>query len=163
KYGKLDITARGMTGPKNATGETTWGGLACEVRYWGDWVLQRVKGDIGDLYPPLPDPKHRGKIDKYQLDWLKDHDPKEVPHGFLTPVAYLWSRTVTCKNPKCGAAVPLVRQTWLCKKPGSRKKPGRYVALRMVAPESATKVDFVVVEAETEEGLGFDPSRLFAG
>jgi putative DNA methylase len=45
--------------------------------------------------------------------------------GYLTPVAYLWTRTVPCKNPGCGAVVPLVRQTWLC------KKPGRYIALRI--------------------------------
>ena len=24
---------------KNTKGETTWGGLANEVRYWGEWVL----------------------------------------------------------------------------------------------------------------------------
>ncbi len=29
-----------MTGPKNEKGETTWGGLADEVRYWGNWVLE---------------------------------------------------------------------------------------------------------------------------
>src|SRR5581483_2063682 len=31
KYGKPDPTARGMTGPENDKGETTWGGLANEV------------------------------------------------------------------------------------------------------------------------------------
>jgi putative DNA methylase len=29
-----------MTGPKDAKGQTTWGGLADEVRYWGKWVLE---------------------------------------------------------------------------------------------------------------------------
>lgn len=56
KYGKPNPTARGMTGPKNDKGETTWGGLAAEVRYWGNWVLDRVRKEIGDLYPPIPDP-----------------------------------------------------------------------------------------------------------
>ncbi len=56
KYGKADLTARGMTGPKDDKGETTWGGLAAEVRYWGNWVLDRVRKEIGDLYPPIPDP-----------------------------------------------------------------------------------------------------------
>jgi putative DNA methylase len=41
KYGKPDPNARGMTGPKNKNGEPTWGGLADEVRYWGEWVLVR--------------------------------------------------------------------------------------------------------------------------
>jgi len=57
KYGKPDTNARGMTGSKNAKGETTWGGLVAEVRYWGNWVLDRVRKEIGDLYPPIPDPE----------------------------------------------------------------------------------------------------------
>ena len=44
KYGKPDPTARGITGPKNAKDETTWGGLAEEVRYWGNWVLKKCQG-----------------------------------------------------------------------------------------------------------------------
>ena len=59
-------------------------------------------------------------------------DPQQrlkAPPGFLMPVAYLWTRTVTCKNPNCGATVPLVKQTWLC------KKEDRYVALKMIAPK----------------------------
>src|ERR1039458_9145779 len=49
KYRMPDMAAFGMTGPKNSKGESTWGGLAEEVRYWGNWVLKRVKADIGDL------------------------------------------------------------------------------------------------------------------
>lgn len=81
----------------------------------------------------------------------------EVPPGYLLPVAYLWTRTVRCKNPSCGATVPLVRQTWLC------KKKGRYVALKIVAgstgvPPVNKNLRFEVVEATTEKGLGFDPA-----
>jgi putative DNA methylase len=72
-------------------------------------------------------------------------------------VAYLWTRTVRCKNPSCGATVPLVRQTWLC------KKPGRYVALKMIAPKGAKQVRFEVVESATEKGLGFDPAGFSKG
>ena len=75
-----------------------------------------------------------------------------IPPGYLVPVAYLWTRTVRCKNPLCGATVPLVRQTWLC------KKKDRYVALRMIAPKGEKKVRFQVVESRTEKGLGFDPA-----
>jgi putative DNA methylase len=75
----------------------------------------------------------------------------------LTPVAYLWTRTVRCKNPSCGATVPLVRQTWLC------KKPGRYVALKMIAPKGAKQVRFEVVESATEKGLSFDPAGFSKG
>ena len=56
KYGRPDPTANGVTGPKNDKGQTTWGGLAEELRYWGDWVIERTRGEIGDLYAPIPDP-----------------------------------------------------------------------------------------------------------
>jgi hypothetical protein len=67
------------------------------------------------------------------------------------PVAYLWTRTVTCKNPHCRATVPLLRQTWFC------KKQGRYVALKIVAPKGKKQVRFEVVEVRSEKGLPFDP------
>ena len=157
KYGKPDPTARGMTGPKNAKGETTWSGLADEVRYWGEWVLNKVKAEIGDLYPLIPDPEHKGKKEPLQADYLKDHATDDVPPGYLMPVAYLWTRTVTCKNPNCKATVPLVKQTWLC------KKPGRFAALKMIEPRGKKQVRFEVVEAHLENGLGFDPAGFSRG
>jgi putative DNA methylase len=188
KYGKPDPNARGMTGPKNAKGDlpaapacalhadrsrdaaqagTTWGGLAEEVRYWGNWVLEKVKAEIGDLYPLIPDPEYKGRRPESQTTIWNSTKKNEVPPGFLMPVAYLWTRTVRCKNRKCGATVPLVRQTWLC------KKKDRYVALKMITPACAAepcdaagrpqgekKVRFEVVESRTEKGLGFDPASF---
>src|SRR5262245_57036265 len=120
KYGKPDPTQPGMTGPKNAEGKPTWGGLAAEVRYWGDWVLERVKAEIGDLYPLFPDPKAepRDLIEERQTSLIADDVRQQrlkTAGQYLTPVAYLWTRTVRCKNPICEAEVPLVRQTWLKK------------------------------------------------
>jgi putative DNA methylase len=171
KYGQPDPTVRGMTGPPLESrlqpvpqppeggiptvgvppsgGEASWGGLAKEVRYWGEWVLQKVKAKIGDLYPLIPDPTFEGKRKPGKDIFGK---AAEVPPGYLVPVAYLWTRTVTCKNPTCKAVVPLVKQTWLC------KKKVRFVALRVAAPKNAKQVRFEVVEAPTEKGLGFDPS-----
>jgi putative DNA methylase len=148
KHGKPDPTARGMTGPTNAKNETTWGGLAKEVRYWGEWVLKKVKAEIGDLYPLIPDPAYKKKREP-----VKDifGTTEEVPPDYLVPVAYLWTRTVTCKNPTCKATMPLVKQTWLC------KKANRYVALKVIAPKGEKRVRFEVVESPTEKGLGFDP------
>jgi putative DNA methylase len=94
--------------------------LAEEVRDWGNWVLKKVKAEIGDLYPPIPDPKApkiREVLGEPQLE-MSGHGFEsagqqrlavETPAGYLTPVAYLWTRTVRCKNPSCGAIVPLVR------------------------------------------------------
>ena len=152
KYGKPDPNVRGMTGPKNAKGETTWGGLADEVRYWGNWVLEKAKAEIGDLYPLIPDPGYKGRKPETQTTLWKSAKKDEMPPGYLVPVAYLWTRTVRCKNPACGATVPLVKQTWLC------KKKSRYVALRVVAPRGTKQVRFEVVEGTSERGLGFDPA-----
>ncbi len=226
KYGKPDPTVPGMTGPPLQTAHGTpvaptlspshaprrsWGGLAKEVEYWGKWVLEQVRREIGDLYPPIPDPDYKGKRPEIEFDretgyWVEKTVERESmergsegtgrgakeresveresgqgtlaglqdaslshaptlsrsasptpPRGYLTPVAYLWTRTVKCKNPNCGATVPLVRQTWLC------KKPKRYVALKMIAPKGAKQVRFEVVEATSEKGLGFDPAAFSKG
>ncbi len=154
KFGKPDPSARGKTGPANAKNETTWGGLAKEVRYWSEWVLKKVKAEIGDLYPLIPDPAFKKKHEPIKDIFGSD---VEVPSGYLVPVAYLWTRTVTCKNPTCKANVPLLRQTWLC------KKKDQYVAMKMVAPKGANRVRFEVVEAKTEKALGFDPAGFSKG
>ncbi len=62
--------------------------LAADVRFWGNWMLERARAELADFYPPDPD----GSV----------------------PVAYLWSRTVPCPN--CGAEMPLIRQYWLARK-----------------------------------------------
>jgi len=152
KYGKPDPNVRGMTGPKNAKGETTWGGLANEVRYWGEWVLKKVKAEVGDLYPVIPDPSFKGMRGEVESDLLGKKSSDTVPKGYLVPVAYLWTRTVRCKNPKCLAEVPLVRQMWLC------KKPSRHVALEMSPSRKEKRVRFEVVEAESEKSFSFDPT-----
>lgn len=61
-----------------------------DVRYWGNWVLEEAKKEIGTFYPIEPD----GSI----------------------PVGYIWARTIPCQNPTCGAEIPLMRQYWLAKK-----------------------------------------------
>jgi putative DNA methylase len=65
--------------------------LAWHVRAWGWWVLQRAKADLGRFYP------------------IVDGKPT---------VAYLWARTVICKN--CRATIPLLKTRWLCKKDNKR-------------------------------------------
>src|SRR5438132_1008290 len=65
--------------------------LAWHVRAWGWWVLQHAKADLEHFYPTV--------------------DGKPT-------VAYLWARTVSCKN--CRATVPLLKTRWLCKKDNKR-------------------------------------------
>lgn len=161
KYGNSDPTVRGMTGSKNEKGETTWGGLVGEVRFWGNWLLEKVKAEIGDLYPLIPDPESKEEelIPQTQpsLFDMEQQPGLKAVRAYLTPVAYLWTRTVRCKNPSCNATVPLIRQTWLC------KKEKRCVALKPTVQTGKSTVQFQVVEATNEEGLGFDPSAFSKG
>lgn len=66
-------------------------GLSWHVKAWGWRVLQGVKHDLEGFYPLV-----EGKV----------------------PVAYLWARTVICKN--CRATIPLLKTRWLCKKDNKR-------------------------------------------
>jgi putative DNA methylase len=172
QFGMPDPAARGCAkDPSTGSGRGgTWAGLAAEVEHWGRWVLERVRAEIGDLYPPVPDPrqaaKPTGQVSQFSMS-LAVQESREAYHaqaGMLTPVAYLWTRTVRCKNPACGSAVPLARQTWLARKKPGKKSPGRYIALKPDAEANCDKppgektVRYRVVEATTPEGLGFDPS-----
>ena len=62
--------------------------LATDVRYWGNWMLNKAREELAEFYPPDPD----GSV----------------------PVAYLWSQTIVCPN--CVAEMPLIRQFWLARK-----------------------------------------------
>ena len=71
-------------------------GLAEDVRRYGQWMRDEAEKRIGHLYPKatLPDGSQ------------------------ATMIAWIWARTVTCPNPACGIAMPLVRSWWLAKKKG---------------------------------------------
>jgi len=83
--------------------------LAAEVRYWGNWVLERVKAEISDLYPLIPDPAHQGRRQTLQTNWLKEHAIGEVPAGYLMRLlisgrAPLPARTLLRGNRPAGQA-----------------------------------------------------------
>lgn len=156
QYGPPDPAAKG------SAPDGMWAGLAKEVEYWGQWVIARVRDEIGDLYPPIPDPrpKDAGAAGQLTLDLALKQSRAEYDAGadMLTPVAYLWTRTVQCKNPACGGTVPLVRQTWLAKKNDSNRFTALKASTRMEQADEKT-VKYEVVEATTPNGLGFDPTR----
>jgi adenine-specific DNA methylase len=64
---------------------------AWHVRAWGLWVLQRAKAVLERFYPIV---------------------------AAKPTVAYLWARTVQCKN--CRATIPLLKTRWLCRKDNKR-------------------------------------------
>ncbi|WP_073695278.1 DUF1156 domain-containing protein [Mycobacterium sp. ST-F2] len=71
-------------------------GLAADVRAYGAWMRDEAEKRIGHLYPKATLP-----------------DGSEA-----TVIAWIWARTVTCPNPACGIAMPLVRSWWFGKKKG---------------------------------------------
>ena len=116
-------------------------GLAWHVRAWGRRTLAEARKALAARYPtyaeyaplapgggfearpprlletdangnPILAPLNAGFDDAY----LKD--PRN-PRWIAKPaVAYLWARTVVCKN--CRARVPLLKTRWLCRKDGKR-------------------------------------------
>lgn len=64
--------------------------LAADVKYWGYWVLEQARREIGQFYPADTD----GSV----------------------PVAYLWARTVKSPSPTHPFQTPLFKHSWLRKK-----------------------------------------------
>ncbi|MFA5607471.1 MAG: DUF1156 domain-containing protein [Leucobacter sp.] len=95
-------------------------GLAEDVRRYGQWMRDEAEKRIGHLYPKavLPDGSQ------------------------ATVIAWIWARTVTCPNPACGIAMPLVRSWWLGKKKGKEA---------YVVPS--------VVDGKVQFTIGHDPKR----
>ncbi len=133
--------------------------LAWHVRAWGRWVLAKARTELAAYYPtyaefePLkpdeeyePRPMRLLEVDdagvpqveplnaEFDDAYLKN--PRN-PRWIAKPtVAYLWARTVTCKQ--CRATLPLLKTRWLCKK--DRKR----VLLTMEPKDDQTGVVFGV-------------------
>lgn len=122
--------------------------LADLVETWGKWVLDRVQREIGDLYPQI---HIENNAQAKQLAFAMDGGGAGSK-TCVDPIAYLWTRTVPCIDRDCGATVPLVRQTWLC------RKDGRAIALRLATDKKTKRVRFEIVSATSAERLGFDPA-----
>ncbi len=88
--------------------------LIADVKKWGDWVIERAKAQLAEFYPS-PQSEQQTNNEIVQSTFTGEQSSTQSSRA-LTPIAYLWTRTVPCPNPSCGATVPLVRQTWLHKK-----------------------------------------------
>jgi len=105
--------------------------LVEDVKKWGEWVLQEARKELGRFYPPDLD----GSI----------------------PVGYIWARTVRCKNPSCGAEIPLIRQFWLARKDNSAGRgAGKNVALKMIVDKKRKQIDFKIVKGAE---IDFNPDE----
>lgn len=141
--------------------------LVDEVRRWSQIVYERTRKELGDLYPPIPDPQSKpgALLEKQQADFeASGFEPRQgelrCPIGVLTPVAYIWTRTVPCPRPGCEMPVPLHRQTWL------RKKAGGFVAAKPRVRMERCQVEYEILASslnEPAEAIAvwrFDPTDL---
>ncbi|HEU0048825.1 MAG TPA: hypothetical protein VFQ43_14640, partial [Nitrososphaera sp.] len=96
------------------------------VRSWGKRILEQSRAEIGQFYLPESDGS--------------------------TVVGYIWTRTLSCQNPECGAKIPLLRQLWLAKKEtkagDKRGNLDKNAALRLIPDKARKQVDFEVVWGE---------------
>jgi adenine-specific DNA methylase len=120
--------------------------LSWHMRAWGQWVLKEARKDLAEFYPTYahfetaekPAERKSDELKRvptnedgtlnmepmngdYSDDYLNDDTN---PRWIAKPtVAYLWTRTVECKN--CRNALPLLKSQWLCRKSNSNKKDKR--------------------------------------
>lgn len=128
---------------KEDTGRVPKADLSWHLRAWGQWVLRRARKDLARYYPVYADFQpidanstrafekrpmklvpltEDGLVDVGSLNkgfgkaYLADRaNPRWVPKS---TIAYLWARTVKCKN--CRATIPLMKTRWICKKERKR-------------------------------------------
>lgn len=134
--------------------------LAWHVRAWGQWVLDRARRELAQYYPMYADfePLVKDKIpyehqpmrlvpsnddgtaniDSFNAEFTQEYlDDKRNPRWVAKPtVAYLWARTVTCKN--CRAVVPLLKTLWIARTNAQR------VLLRLDATADRSDVSFAI-------------------
>ena len=99
--------------------------LIDDVRKWSKWVLEEARRELTDFFP----------------------DEKEGE-----PVGYLWSRCVTCQNPRCGATVPLIKQFWLA---NTKKKK-----IALLPSVKGKKLQFSIAgDGKVKIPKDFDPKK----
>lgn len=126
-----------------------------------EWPLK-----FGFMIPhPEKKPGIDGSIEKINFlkylfgKWAKiifDQTIQEVEHFYpkdldgSIPIGYIWTRTITCQNPTCGAEIPLVGQFWLANKQQLK------VAYKPTIDKEKKTINFDIIEGEMGD---FDPQE----
>ena len=157
--GEVQLEALAQAGSSGSHDPTTEADLAWHVRAWGRWVLAGARRELAAYYPTYADfqpltkdadfePRPMRLLDtdedgvpmldplNAEFDAANLRDPRNPRWVAKPTVAYLWARTVPCKQ--CRATLPLLKTRWLCKKGNKR------VLLRMEADAERTGVVFGV-------------------
>ena len=142
--------------------------LAWHVRAWGQWVLDRARRELAQYYPTYADFEPLKKdhiayehqpmrlvpvkddgtpdIDSLNAEFTADYlSDKRNPRWIAKPtVAYLWARTVMCKN--CRAVVPLLKTRWIARTNAQR------VLLQLQPTTDLSSVSFTIEESIPKAG-----------
>jgi putative DNA methylase len=155
-------------GPPEGADEEIQADLAWHVRAWGQWVLARARKELAQYYPTYADfePLKKDQISYERqpmtlVPLAEDGTPDieslntECSDDYLADgrnprwvakptVAYLWARTVSCKN--CRAKIPLLKTRWICKKDKKR------ILLQISPTEDRTGVEYSVESGVPAKG-----------
>ena len=147
--------------------------LAWHVRAWGRWVLARARRELAAYYPTYaefeqltpgsdfePQPMRLLDTDDDGVPTIEPlnagfdaaylRDPRNPRWVAKPTVAYLWARTVRCKQ--CRATLPLLKTRWLCKKENKR-------VLLTMEPDAEGKGVVFGVQAEVPRNGGNPAQR----
>lgn len=91
-------------------------GLCEDILWYGRWLVSEASARLSGLYPTA-----------IMTDGTE-----------VKPIAWLWTRTIACPNPACGATMPLIRSMWL------GKKKGREAWVNPIADQKGKRVRFEV-------------------
>lgn len=99
--------------------------LSNSVKKWSQWVFDEAKKEL--------------------LEYFPNKEKNDV-------IGYMWSRSIPCQNPRCGADVPLIKQFWL-----ARSEKRKIILFPTI---KGKKVTFKVVGNMGEKlPQGFDPAN----
>lgn len=75
--------------PLYASKDNLMDGLVSNLQKYGQWILAKSREELKEFFP------------------LSENDESS---------GYLWCRTISCQNPKCGLDIPLLKSFWISKK-----------------------------------------------
>lgn len=101
------------------------GGLAADVRYYGEWMKQEAFKRIGHLYPTIKDEQGKDR----------------------TVIAWLWARTIKCPNPACGCKMPLANSFDVSKKKDNE------AWVHPEIDEKTKKIRYIVKQGKNTENI----------
>ena len=127
--------------------------LADDFEHWSGVVIERMRADVGDLYPAVEVPATEDVAKQAELFGGVGERPS--PSGLVDPVACIRVRTVPCRRPGCTAPVPLVRQAWL------RKKGGVVAAVPEI--EDGDRLGWRIVSGATARDVSGQEEQTGAG